>query len=128
MHGPPAVALVVPVTLGEGVGRVADGHVVGIAQRDVGAAVAVLGLPAVHGIAIWLGLGLGLGSVFQECMTAIWARRVTTRGGEGSRVKGGQAYFGRGAMGVAVWSGCHPLGRMAMGVAVWGAMGAPGSE
>ena len=52
----------VTVAFGEGVGRVvvADGHVVGGAQVDARATVAVLCLPTVHRIALWLGLGLGV--------------------------------------------------------------------
>ena len=63
----------VTVAFGEGVGRVvaADGHVVGGAQVDAGATVAVLCLPAVHSIALWLGLGLGM-SLSTAHSIAMW--------------------------------------------------------
>ena len=75
----PAV-LAVPVAFGEGAGRVVatDGHVVGGAQVDAGATVAVLCLPAVHSIAIY-GDGLhalGRRGGLREGYAELWLGRV----------------------------------------------------
>ena len=96
--------LAVPVALGEGVGRVVatDGHVVGVAQVDAGATVAVLCLPTVHSCAIWLGLGSGL--VFQQFIAYRHLAHVLETFHEKRRARGAASREG------LLWAGCYGRG------------------